>query len=224
MQIPNDPTSSGLAIRIARFWETIEALPQDWAKSVKVRSDSSAGQGSVFFSAAISALQTLHEELFLTIGPQQARPEFIISANGNPALFPLVMRIVDATPQSVREHLDVRALRPAQGFGSIVRLGDLVLDANNVRYISYPGHERLDVRFFIPGFTHLQDETGDQLAGALFLLLDHAIGEHSVATILGKMDFSPAEEAPPESLPLPALGEEVDRFAAHSRVVVPPFA
>lgn len=109
------------------------------------------------------------------------RREFIVSAGGDPAGFPAVVRLTQAAPPLERWKVTAfRRRRPAEGdipleCGRIVRMED-------VRFVAEECGGRLHLALFIPGFTRRdRGEFGE----AGMVMLDIVLGEFDAESRLG---------------------------------------
>lgn len=161
------------------------------------------------FAYLSEKLSEVHPGLFLGLALHGERLTIVVTANGNPGLFRAAKVVTSLAPAHLRTRANVQALRPGEGFSRTIRLEGEILSPSSVLYRSLPNGDVLDLEIFVPGFVSRQDNKSERLAGAVFLLLDHALGEFFVATRLGRIAFSPLTALDRSAKPLRYLAEEV---------------
>jgi len=77
---------------------------------------------------------------------------------------------------------EVIPFRPPKSLNFVIQFGPHQLTADDVWFIDEPDGERVGLRLFIRGLTKENEEA---LGGALFILLDNALGEYAVETQVG---------------------------------------
>ncbi|MCM8533002.1 MAG: hypothetical protein NE330_17675 [Lentisphaeraceae bacterium] len=114
--------------------------------------------------------------------------EFIISANGDKKEFASVLNLCDSSPKTKK--FKVTAFRQPQGFFSLNYAG-VEVNYEDV-YFSYTQEKNaLDLQIYHKDFN---EETRSQIGGAIFIILDHGIGEYDVETKLRYIDFNTLEK------------------------------
>lgn len=191
------------------FWNDLESSdPLSWITRESLSPPEPTGLEKFRYYSAL--LEAISPGLFLALTLSPGKPEITITANGNPSLFPDARRIAEAAPTSLLGVVDVYALRRPQGFVSAIHIAGEVLDGETVRYRAKAHGGLLDVTLYVPGFISLQNTASENLAGASFLLLDHALGEYEVATRFGGIHFAPRAKAGPQDQPLRLIVEELE--------------
>jgi hypothetical protein len=134
----------------------------------------------------------------------------VISADGNPDLFPAVQRVYGSRPTKI-DGWSVVAFRPRMKPGEegfVLKFGDRELAARDLKFVATPAGKKLDIAVFVPGYT-TREETGP----VAYLLLDHVVGEYDMETKIGVIDFASIDEAPGAARPLNELASAVDALA-----------
>lgn len=161
------------------FEKTKEGLFWAWvSKNAKALSSLTSGYDPVYVEAN-ERLKAYSSELVFEVWGNK----FVISADGNYDCFQDVIKLCQAAPQT--DEYEVIAFRPARGFL------DLKFDDHDVRqkdvYFKYEIHEgKLDLEIYHPDYT---DKFKKIIAGAIFIMLDHGIGEYLVETKLRYIDI-----------------------------------
>lgn len=117
--------------------------------------------------------------------------EFIISANGIRALFPVAQRLIAAAPQL--PNWKFIALRPAKGLGSVVLPSGKTLHPDEVWFDSVSNGPGVDILVAAKGLTpHNIDDYQD----SVFLMLDSLLGEEVVETRIYAIDYMALPDLP----------------------------
>jgi hypothetical protein len=189
------------------FWNIVDAIADEEYLSL-FREDSDASRR--LYSRVSQALIRIHPGLFLVLGASSGGVEISISANGNPALFPLASEVTDVAPDALRKRFTIYCLRQGRGFGSSLTIGSQRIEPDGILYTSSRGARGLDLHIFLPDFKGLEDEASAVLAGAVYLLLDDALGEEAVTRRLCNVEFRDNSRVPTGASALPRLAEELD--------------
>lgn len=218
--------------KAAQFWTAIaDATTADLSETYQ---SAFTGQPSSWFQKASALLGDVHPDLSFVVevrpgdtgqGSADAsgrRTTLEVTGGGIRRAIPAVLGVVDAAPADVTERFHVHAFRAraVDSTGLSVRVGSTALSADTVRWISIPTPGRPDVchlTVFVPGWLEaLGDESpyNEQRLQAVFLLLDHVVGEFAVMTQLGELRLREAASAPAAAQPLSALGDHLDRISA----------
>lgn len=207
---------------VARFWAAVAEAP-DTLGSDMIEA-ARAGRQTPEFARLSELLESLHPNVLLTIGSNpnpDGRDEIVISAGGIKSAFPAAFAIVDAAPPEVTARFAPRALRPRVGDPQslTMRLFGRTLGPADIRWSATPQRRNkgvVDVTFHIPGWIDAlppESQANENLAGLVFVILDHLLGEYSVATQIGNIDWRSDKNA--EGLPnLLAFADYLDRLAA----------
>jgi hypothetical protein len=138
-----------------------------------------------------SELQKVCKGLAFAFGPTEGgRREFVVSADGKKELFPAVHSLVAAAPQI--PGWKIIAFRPGGSFFS-VQVGGVEIGPEDIWFRADDNGSKVDLLLSVKGMTEGDLKT---IGGAVFLLLDHAVGEYEVGTRIGKVGFSPLPSDP----------------------------
>jgi hypothetical protein len=131
------------------------------------------------YQLANEQLKKYHRELILEV----CGDRLIITADGMKRYFPDVEKLVAAAPES--DDFEVVAFRQAQGFSAINYNGvDISPDDIYFDYEVVKG--KLDINIYHKDYS---EQNRNLIGGAIFVILDHGIGEYLVETKLGHMEF-----------------------------------
>jgi hypothetical protein len=137
------------------------------------------------FDELTEQLDQIHPSLTFEFGPvEEARREFIISADGDKEAFPAVQRLAAAAPP-LREWI-VTPFRPPKDlehYSSIV-IDDVRLSVDDIWFSFEQDGALIHLDLYITDWSEERDE---QLGLAAFLLLDVALGEYVVETRVGSI-------------------------------------
>lgn len=160
------------ASAIAAFWKwfqqhdaSLRALPHS---------------GDPFWDTALSQLKLVHDRLcFEMADPVDKRRDFVITAQGDPRMFPLVDAMVAAAP-SIRAWTFV-ALKPAMGFDFTHEYEGVLYDPKSMWFLpleraDHPAH--LGLRIGVPS---LRDIDQDAAEFAVTIILETGLGERERA-------------------------------------------
>lgn len=203
---------------VVEFWAAVAATSEGFV------ADLLAGQGrreTPEFATVAARLAVVDPGLSLVVGGAGDRPEIVVSAGGLRELFPVVRMVVDAAPAEVTDRFVVKAFRPRvpDPAGMRVRvkgrdLGVIDVHWDAKRYRRDP--TRCDLVLYVPGYLDglAEDSTANgPLVEAVFLLLDHLVGEWAVTAQIRWIQWRSAAES--EGLPtLLALPEYLDQISA----------
>jgi len=110
--------------------------------------------------------------------------DFVISAGGITSSFPNVINIVSKAPKI--ENWRVTSFRQPKNINYIIEMEGIELDPSSVQFQLYRDGEKIGVVLHIPNYEKTANKIYEQLG---FLLLDQTLGEYSVGTKLGFVDF-----------------------------------
>lgn len=137
-------------------------------------------------------LEKVAKGLTFEFGPEtDGLQELIISADGIREFFPAVTRLVAAAPELTG--LKIIAFRPPKGTDLTIELGDFKLAADDIWFLSKPDRERIGLFLFIKGLSGQNEKKAKQ---ASFILLDAALGEYVVETMVGFVEWRNLPEDP----------------------------
>jgi hypothetical protein len=162
------------------------------------------------FDELVEQLAKCHDHLAFEFGPpEQLCRQFVISANGDRSLFPVVLRLVGSAPKLKR--WKVMAFRPRQDPHMAVSVNGITVSPEEVEFSLLSNGVIAGIQVFIPGMTE-DDMPRKQIA---YLLLDTALGEYDVETKLGLIEvLSPSSSTEAERFPFSLLPEMFDELVA----------
>jgi len=142
--------------------------------------------------------------LFIELSAVSDERELVITADGNPELFALADRVVEAAPHL--EGWTILALKPRLGFpesvtweGVSVNIADVVFDP-----ITPEDSDELVLQLFVPG---ISEQEIDSAHNALLRALDHALGEREFAASVQYTEVVPLNGSADDYIPLLKLEE-----------------
>lgn len=118
--------------------------------------------------------------------------ELVISADGRPELFGAVIDVVKAAP--ALEGWKVTAFRQPGPTTVSIEMGGSKMSYEDIWFRSSSSRGRTDLVLAVRGMT---EQNHEQLAGAVFILLDNALGEYVAGTSLGEVSFADLPADPP---------------------------
>jgi hypothetical protein len=110
-----------------------------------------------------------------------------ISANGNPALFPLIIKLTNEIKLLTKWIVVPFRKRIENISDCAIRLGDIVIKASDVYYTYKHFNSRIDLDLYVAGV----DEINSDIENGVFFLLDSTIGEFDAVTLLGDIKVVP---------------------------------
>lgn len=206
-----------LGSRIGAFWGAVGKTSATFVHDMLA----TAGDPTAEFLKVAGYLRAVHPGLRLVLGDAQTvRPQLVVSAGGILSVFPVVQQVVDAVPSDVLSRYDVRAFRPRMAEPSRlrIRVGGYEMDPNSIRWDAKRHRDDrscCDLLLYIPDFDESlpADAPGNEpLARAVFMLLDHLVGEWAVAVQIGTIEWYSSHNA--SDLPtLVTLPDYLDRLS-----------
>jgi hypothetical protein len=150
---------------------------------------------------SISAeLEKVHPGVFAEIGgTPNGDPKLVISVDGKKDLFPVVQAVYAKRPSVPGWAIVAFRQRDT---GMKIDMGGKTLDPATITFAAQKGR-LLDLTLYVPAY----DKSLDQ---ALFVLLDHVVGEYDMETKIGGIEFAPLDRAPSSARPLTELPAAVD--------------
>jgi hypothetical protein len=184
---------------ISDFWQLFEKRADELA---------AAGEAdSPAYDALLEQLRAVAPGLHIEFSTYDRPFEFIITAEGERALFDSARAVAAAAP--VVSGWTIRALKPKLGFPVEVRWRDLVLRPADIVFdpLEREGSSELGLRILIPG---LREEEREDAHNAMLRALDHALGEEAFAKSVQHTEVSPLppNADPDDFIPL----EHLDSF------------
>lgn len=136
--------------------------------------------------------------------------EVVVSADGKKDLFASVIDVVQAAPPIPGWR--VTAFRQPGNPNVTIEMNGIELGANDIWFSAEPSDGKTDLLLLVRGMT---EENHQMLAGAVFILLDNALGEFIVETAVGDVNFGPLSGDPEADglRPLTELRACVERVA-----------
>jgi hypothetical protein len=188
----------GAANQIAKFWKTFE---QRAAALVKIKS-----ADDPVYEEILTQLQEVDDGLYFEFSARPGNFEFIVTAEGNEALFPLVERLIAAAP--AMNGWTFFALKPKLGFpetvewdGFVIRIDDVVFEP-----LSDDESGALGVRLLVPG---LDEGDFDNAHNGLLRALDHGLGEREFAGAIKFTEVAALTGSRDEFIPLQDLEQYI---------------
>lgn len=155
----------------------------------------------------LTRLHDIHPDLTFELGgvSKNNKRELIISAGGVKSAFPYVIKLMELSPQL--DDWDFKAFRQRKPDFCEVNFGDFNLNAHDV-YFDYELEEKLiEIKLFIKGYNE-----EPVFAHAIFIILDHLLGEFDLETKVGTITMYSVESKTSTSLPLLDLSMIVDEY------------
>lgn len=167
------------------------------------------------FEQLRSELIKVQDGLCFEFGPiVDDRRELVISADGIASLFPEVSKLIIAAPKLA--HWEFTAFRPRfNGFEEFeITFNDIALKPSDILFQATTSSGAFDIDLFHPSMT---EENRGAFSGAIFLMLDMAIGEYDVATGVRHLEFLDANTNPitKDFFPLVELPKVFDAYQGH---------
>lgn len=180
---------------ISDFWHFV-AKNQNMFLNSKRPSDQ-------FIESVGNRLFAIHTDL----GYEYGQSELCITANGQPDLIPIVQEIVEAAPKDLK--FKVCAFRQPIDLTDVrFNIDGHTIPAKDVRFVAQKRKNGYHVILFSPGVRDHKpgfEATNEAIIGKLFILLDNAIGELNVMTMIEEIEFFPVSKAPKGHRPLTEL-------------------
>jgi hypothetical protein len=172
---------------ISEFWS--------WFASHEASLRAMAGSDDPFWDTALARLKAVHASLAFELSdPVEGVREFVVTAQGNAELFPLVDAMIAAA--SPRAGWEFVALKAAMGFDFITTYEGERLDPREMWFMPLTSSSRpadLGVRIAVPGYT---PALRSMLENALMMIVDTGIGERSAAMDIQHVDIEAVPEEP----------------------------
>jgi hypothetical protein len=169
--------------------ETIEELPQEMAEPL--------------LSAIQAQLDLVAEGLYFEFSVAERPYEFVITADGDTALFPAVRSLVRVAPEV--PGWTITAFKQAQEDLEVCEWDDTTIELSGLRFqplFSKNDPDRIALRFLIDGETSArQDET----IAALDMIVGTLLGEETAATVIAHIEIREAVDDPENYAPVHAL-------------------
>jgi hypothetical protein len=162
------------------------------------------------FNELSAQLKKIDENLTFEFGPiQNDKREFIVSADGIRSSFPVVQKLVGIAPKIDR--WCIIPFRPPKGLMKSIRFNDYVLMREDVWFKPEKDGDRIGLVIHI---RNLSEKNETQAKQAVFIMLDSALGEYNVETMVGFIEFMRLLDRP-EALGLLELEKINSVFQLH---------
>ena len=207
---------------VRAFWDAVTASSPTLVTDLTV-AFTSTGASTPEFDHLCTLLDKAAPGLLLIFGPRTdgVRDELVISAGGQRALFGNLLSVTDTAPPAVKERFDVRAGRPRlpDADNQEIEVGSRRITGSAISWTGEPQRRprgTCNLHLFIPGWIDAlppDSPANQRLASAVFMLLDHALGEFAMLSQVGVIDWASAAQAPPAARPLGELPDFLDGLA-----------
>lgn len=155
-------------------------------------------------------LHQVNESLAFEIGrSEDGVHEFIVSADGIREFFPEVIELVKAAPRIQGWRIIAFRPRTPDMRQWNLEYEGLSLSYSDFWYASTDEGEKLALTLFVRG---MDESNSDPMHGAMYLMLDAALGEYDVETKIGTIELEPLTGGPDASglKPIKELASEFD--------------
>lgn len=115
---------------------------------------------------------------FEFLGNPTGEREFIISADGDSEVFPIVQNLVDAAPPI--DGWKIIAFRQRKEMGFSIKMGDVDLGPEQLWFQLEQDGDQIGIHLYFGGI-----QLDDDVAYAAYMLLNNALGEHDMETKVG---------------------------------------
>lgn len=160
----------------------------------------------------LASLQEVHEALFFQFCTEPGKNEFIITAEGEIELFPLVDEIVTEAPPIA--NWTIFALKPQHGFPVKMRWESTVIDVSSIRVLPvFNDTDQMGLRMYIP---NLSDSNEADHHNGLLQILDSGLGERRFAEKIAATWVYPESETPDNAIPITDLNNYIDHHETNS--------
>jgi hypothetical protein len=161
------------------------------------------------FDQLAAEMHRINPDLTFEFGPilDDGSREFVISAGGVKTAFPAVEELFASAPKLAAWKWV--KFRPRRSSVSDIKILGRRLNASDVHYKLYDDDdEKVGIVLFIPGYSTAEKSFYEQ---AGFLMLDEALGEYTMETRVGFIEFAGMDdEKAPGAAPIRDLGPHFD--------------
>jgi hypothetical protein len=160
------------------------------------------------FDQLAAEMHRVNPELTFEFGPvlDDGTREFVISAGGVKTAFPAVEELFASAPKLAAWKWV--KFRPRRSSVNDIKMLGRRLNAADVSYKLYDDGAKVGIVLFIPGYS-AADKSFYGQAG--FLMLDEALGEYTMETRVGFIEFAGTDdEKAPGAAPITDLGSHFD--------------
>ena len=193
--------SFGQSSKEQAFWK--------WFKTNEARLFEFEKDQDKIFAALAEEMHKINAGLTFEFGPNNdGVREFVISADGNKAMFPFVISLADKAPSMPKWKI-IRFRPRREPMREFTFEGKRLL-SGQIRFTIESDGDKAGITLFMEGYEPSQHNTFGSIG---FLYLDNCLGEYDVETKVGFVQFKNAEE--PSKLtkrPLSELAATFDKF------------
>jgi hypothetical protein len=165
----------------------------DWLRANTSRIQSGLGRDPHGIAEEVGQVfKRSYPDLVWEVSPNKSGPWlFCVSANGNRALFPQVLRAVRAAPEV--PGWKVQAFRPRGPLTAEIDMGGRTLGYDDIWCSVEPLGDGIRVVLWVRGMTPELDRV---LSPAVLILLDNAVGEYDAVMKIKQLDRGPLPPNP----------------------------
>jgi hypothetical protein len=161
------------------------------------------------YEGLLQKLQRVNRGLYFEFCAESGGGEFIVTADGDRALFDVARSVVALAPQV--EGWSIRALKPRIGFPTTARWGDVTVNIGDLVFdpLELDGSALFMVRVYVPG---LEEADRDGAHAAIVRAMDHGLGEERYAESIGRVAVRALREdvSASDFIPLVRLPDFID--------------
>lgn len=160
------------------------------------------------FDLLARELDKVHPDLTFEFGPKQKDRwrEFVISAGGIKAAFPAVESLFSQAPKL--NHWKFTKFRPRRA-PMTIEIGGRSVEPEDVHFRLFRDGDKIGMMLFFVGYTEAERNFFGNIG---YLLLDEALGEYTVETQVGFIEFADRNSKYFDAeLSLPKLASEFDQ-------------
>jgi hypothetical protein len=159
------------------------------------------------YDQVLASLQNIDPHLYFEFCSTPGENEFIVTAEGEKRLFPLVEEIVRAAPDL--PDWRIFALKPRRGFPVAATWEQTEVEIDEVVVVPvFRETGEMGLRLYVP---NLSESNQQEIHNALLRALDAGLGEKRFAESIAATWVYPAADAPEHSFPLAQLDAYLDR-------------
>ena len=186
----------------------------DWFSKNEVRLFHFEQDQERIFDELAEQLNLINPDLTFEFGPvSDEKREFVISAGGIKAAFPAIEALYATAPPLPR--WTWVKFRPRRAELRDLIYGDTTINADDVHYMLAKDGDRIGIVLFFDGYSKQEDATFGPIG---YLFLDEALGEFTVETEVGFIEFQNRESKYfSRARPLRELADHFDDAAVGSR-------
>lgn len=183
-----------------QFWEWFSSIEDDIHRHLEERPDDYAAD-------LLIHIKQVHPDLVFDIPYEleHGKHELIISADGDPSLFPIVKELVEHAPSY--DNWIIHNLRPrTDQMDQAIELDGLYLEYEDIFYVLEQDTFPTNITVYIRGY----DNEDNRYIHGYFLLLDTLLGEYQAVTLFPQTEVFSTDDMPDEAKRLLTLRDKVD--------------